>query len=252
MSSIADIPVLYLGDTSLDAAAIYLAGVMSRAGIGYEYFRSDQPLPLETAQRPWRLMILSDYPARLLSGAVQEELLRQVQAGCGLLMIGGWESYCGQGGDWAGHLLAQALPVTIAAADDRINFDGPAALLRRGMHPVTDGLPWEDRPPLVGGFNRIHPRPSAQVILEVQRFSLRRNQDFVFTLLDTLPMLAVGTCGAGRTAALATDLAPHWIGPMVDWGPQRVTAAVEGHGGIEVGDCYARFVENMLRWTGDL
>jgi hypothetical protein len=39
-------PVLYLGDTSLDTAASYLAGVMTYFDIGFDYVASD-----ETADR---------------------------------------------------------------------------------------------------------------------------------------------------------------------------------------------------------
>jgi hypothetical protein len=61
--------------------------------------------------------------------------------------------------------------------------------------------------------------------------------------------LIVGRYGAGRTAALATDVAPHWVGGFVDWGDRRIAQAVGG-GMIEVGNWYARFFHNLVAWTG--
>ena len=48
----------------------------------------------------------------------------------------------------------------------------------------------------------------------------------------------VGRHGYGRTAALATDVAPHWVGGLVDWGDQRITQKVT-EDSIEVGNWYA-------------
>ena len=63
-----------------------------------------------------------------------------------------------------------------------------------------------------------------------------------------MPLLIVGRHGRGRTAALATDVAPHWVGGLVDRGQQRVVQDVPGGFTIDVGDCYARFFRNLLVW----
>jgi hypothetical protein len=55
--------VLYLGDTALSGSAAYLAGLMTRFGISYDYLPSDQPLSSEMASVARKLFILSDYPA---------------------------------------------------------------------------------------------------------------------------------------------------------------------------------------------
>ena len=74
-------------------------------------------------------------------------------------------------------------------------------------------------------------------------------------------MLVTGKYGQGRTAALATDLAPHWVGPLVDWGTEnhpspscggRVAAQAGGGSDVEVGSHYAQFVYQLLAWTGRL
>src|SRR5690606_25538005 len=116
-------------------------------------------------------------------------------------------------------------------------------------HPIVADLPWEERPPGIGGFNRFRPRAEATVLLEVDRLTVRRSgSGWETAVKSTHPLLAVSRYGKGRTAALATDVAPHWVGGLVDWGPGRVTAAAEGADGIEVGDLYARFLRQLIDW----
>lgn len=242
-------PILYLGDTALSGAAGYLAGLMTSFGWEFDYVPSHQATDAE-AIAGRRLVVLSDYPAKMLSPKAHDRLVAEVRAGAGLLMIGGWESYCGLGGDWAGTPVGDALPVAIATTDDRVNCDQPAVAVRVAEHPILSGLPWDERPPTIGGFNRIAPKPTSTTLLELHRFSARHRAGSTdFALRDRHPLLVVGALGAGRTAALATDLAPHWVGGFVDWGDGRVTATAPGSWGIEVGSAYAAFVRNLLAWT---
>lgn len=244
--------VLYLGDTALSGAAAYLAGLMTAFGVQFDYLPSDKPVTVpQVASR--KLFILSDYPSNLMSNDVQRAILDQVRQGAGLLMIGGWESFHGHGGNWDGTPIAGALPVEISSEDDRINCDQPALLVKAFEHPIVDELPWDTRPPTVGGFNRFLAKPQAAVLLNVQRFAVTRDgRTFQFTPDDVHPMLVVGAHGSGRTAALATDLAPHWVGGFVDWGDERVTAQAIGSWQIEVGNLYSQFIANLLAWTGKL
>jgi hypothetical protein len=50
------------------------------------------------------------------------------------------------------------------------------------------------------------------------------------------PLLVTGQHGAGRVAAITTDVAPHWVGGFVDWGDARVAAQADGAPAIEVGN----------------
>ncbi len=245
-------PILYLGDTALSGAAGYLAGLMTSYGWTYDYVPSDQAItPEAIAGR--RLFVISDYPAKLFPAAAQQRLVDAVRAGAGLGMIGGWESFCGLGGDWAGTAVGDALPVVIATSDDRVNCDQPALAVRVAEHAIVADLPWDERPPTIGGFNRFLPKAGATTLLELHRFAARRaGAAMDFSLRDRHPLLVVGTHGAGRTAAFATDLAPHWVGGFVDWGDTRVTATAPGSWGIEVGDGYAAFVRNLLGWARGL
>ena len=60
------------------------------------------------------------------------------------------------------------------------------------------------------------------------------------------PLLAFGAFGKGKTAALTTDLAPHWVGGWVDWGTGRLTAQAEGGNEVEVGQWYAQFISQLV------
>ena len=242
--------ILYCGDTSLSGTASYLAGLMTAFGMSYEYVPSDQSVTMQQASR--KLFIFSDYAAKMLDARVEAAILKQVAAGAGLLMIGGWESFHGHGGNWESRILASALPVEISREDDRINCDQPALLIRAEEHAIVAGLPWDARPPTIGGFNRLLPKPGTATILLVQRFAaIFRNGRFEFTPQEQHPLLVLGAHGSGRTAALMTDLSPHWVGGLVDWGDgERVKAQAPGGCEIEVGNFYSQFVLNLLAWTG--
>ena len=169
------VSVLYLGDTSLLGAAAYLAGLIHRAGWALDYVPSHLPADAELFDQPRSLYVLSDYPASRLSLPLQQRLVQAVDAGAGLLMIGGWESYHGCGGDWDQTAVAAALPVEISRTDDRVNCDQPALVRYVQDHPAVEGLPWISRPPCIGGFNRFQPKSDAKVLLETQRFRAFRD-----------------------------------------------------------------------------
>lgn len=240
-------PILYLGDTHLQNAAAYLAGLMHSWGWPFDYRPSDQPLRDADVSEPRSLYIVSDYPAANVAELLQRRIVDDVSDGAGLLMIGGWESFHGLGGNWDGTPLGDALPVEIAATDDRVNCDRPLLVAQVGNHPAVDGLPWNVRPPVIGGYNRVRAKPEADVVLEARRFTATRGGDaFRFEAAGADPLLVFGRHGNGSTAALATDVAPHWVGPLVDWGDGRVAAQAPGAEAVEVGDLYARLLKQVL------
>lgn len=242
--------ILYMGDTSLDSAAAYLAGVMSFCGWEFEYFPSDECLPAVALERQWSLFVLSDYPAQRISEPLQREFVRRVEIGAGLLMIGGWESFHGLGGDWDGTPIGEILPVRISSDDDRLNCDHPVFARPSEPHPITDGLPWDERPPLIGGLNRVQAKADGVTVLTAEHFRADFSGDHPnLTPVASDPLLVVGSCGDGRTAALMTDVAPHWVGPLVDWGPDRVSAEAPGAEPVEVGNLYVQFLRQLLTWT---
>jgi hypothetical protein len=241
-------PVLYLGDESLDTAASYLGTVMRRFDIAFDYVA-----PGETAAglSDRRLFILSDYPAGSFQAGQMEQIADLVRGGAGLLMLGGWDSFQGSGGRYHGTAIEEALPVVMSGSDDRVNTAFPCLVWKGREHEILDGLPF-DSPPCIGGYNRVAARPDAEVLLEVIRYRTSAGaSSCVFSEEVRDVLLAVGRCGAGRTAAFASDAAPHWVGGFVDWGAGRVRGKIAGTE-VEVGEHYAAFFGSLIRWTAGL
>ena len=241
--------ICYLGDDDLGQAAIYLAGIMTHFGLEFDHVASTQspPAGFETERRS--LYVVSDYPAENFSAAQLAHVADCVRAGSGLIMLGGWESFHGRLGEYHESVLTDVLPITMAAADDRRNCAQPCLIKKVVDHPILDGVPW-DTPPGIGGFNAFEPKPDAQTLLRCVQFAVRRSGEaFEFSPGAESPLLVVGAHGEGRVAALATDVAPHWVGGLVDWGDGRVMQEV-ADGFIDVGNWYARFFHNLLTWTG--
>lgn len=241
--------VCYLGDDDLGGAAIYLAGIMTHFGLAFDHVQSTDSPDDDFSSQQYRLYVVSDYPAEQFQAGQMEHMARCVSRGSGLAMLGGWESYYGRLGEYHRSPLADILPVEMADADDRRNQAQPCLIKKAVDHPILDGIPWHT-PPGIGGFNAFRAKPAAATLLRTVRFSVCCDGDeFLFTPGDEAPLLVVGEHGEGRTAALATDVAPHWVGGFVDWGNSRVVQDV-GHGFIDVGNWYAQFFRQLLRWTG--
>jgi uncharacterized membrane protein len=266
--------VCYLGDDRLQGAAAYLAGVLLHFGVDFDYVPSSESPPAEFASTPYAAYIVSDYPAARWTDAAFSRVVSRVEQGAGLVMIGGWESFHGRLGEYHQSSLAAVLPVCMQTSDDRRNFAQPCLIEKLTEHEILAGLPW-DAPPGIGGVNAITAKPGAETLLAAASFSVRHGapvknfrlagkdsvaasftvarsgQAFEFTPAGGAPLLVVGRHGAGRTAALATDLAPHWVGGFVDWGDRRIVQEVGG-GMIEVGNWYSQFVYNLVAWSGRL
>ena len=262
-------PILYCGDTNLEGAASYLAGLMTHFGWAFDYVPSHVPMTRELIERPHALLILSDYPASQFDDELQEFALKQVESGMGLLMIGGWESFCGMGGNWDATPIARALPVEIGGEDDRVNFSQPTVLTTsclpisevespddfRVQQHVLGNLPWDESPPTIGGLNRVDIKFSTWPLLDATSFRFsydEQKMEWRSTVDRTFRALVANEHGLGRTAAFMPDVAPHWVGGFVDWGPERVKAQAAGALAIEVGSHYAQFWKQLLSWVGRL
>lgn len=145
-----------------------------------------------------------------------DEIAQYVLRGGGLVMVGGYMSFSGIGGKarFGSSPLAPVLPVDVLSVDDRVERPDGVAPVVRTSHPIVDGLPSEW--PLLLGYNRVTPKSEAVVI----------------AMCDEDPLLVVGEYGQGRTAAFASDLAPHWAPPgFVEW------------------PAYGPLWANILRWA---
>jgi uncharacterized membrane protein len=143
---------------------------------------------------------------------------RYVHKGGGLLMIGGYLSFAGIEGKarYHGTAVEDALPVVISQNDDRAERpQGVAPSVSLPGHAVLDGVPAEW--PVLLGYNQLTAKPDAEVVV-------RCGAD---------PLLVLGTHGGGRSAAFASDCAPHWCPPaFMSWAG------------------YDRMWGNLLRWLG--
>jgi len=131
------------------------------------------------------------------------ELASWVRAGGALLMVGGYLSFQGIEGkaNYANTALAAVLPVELETGDDREETpEGVRPNVLDMNHPVMAGLPasW----PAVLGYQRVRPKPGAEVIAAV----------------GSHPLLVLGVAGRGRAAAFTSDMGPHWLpDSFVDW-----------------------------------
>ncbi len=243
--------VLYLGDTALKGAGAYLAGVMSFYEIDFKYLASNEKFSESLLNKNWAAVIISDYPANNFSGGQLESLAQRVREGMGLLMIGGWESFTGANREYTDTALKDILPVVMAREDDRVNCFGPCLIEKTNNHPIVNSLPFDKAVPGIGGFNRVTAKSDAAVILCARMFkACRQSETFGFVpASEAQPLLVIGSYGKGRVMAFATDVAPHWVGGLVDWGCSRVNAQAPGANPIEVGNWYARLLANMVNWT---
>lgn len=270
--------VCYLGDGDLNGAAAYLAGVMKYYGIDFDYIPSSESPNSDFLSKKYALYILSDYPASRFSKEEMNYIAESVKVhGSGLLMIGGWESFHGQNGGYHRSPLADVLPVEMKNEDDRCNSSLPIILIRREPHPILWELPW-NWPAGIAGYNKITSKKGATVLLEGitmdvrvlgeevedclkiynRQFEGRNIEEQATVSLSTGdaigfrpvkrdPMLVIGQCGKGRTAAYASDLAPHWSAGLIDWGMPRIIQEI-GNDTIEVGLWYSKFCRNLIQW----
>lgn len=246
-----DKEILYLGDTSLNANAAYLAGIMTHYNICFDYLGSDEKLDPILLDNSYKAVIISDYPSCNFSAEQLNSIIEKVNTGTGLLMLGGWDSYTGLEGQYNKTALKDVLPVIMTDTDDRVNCSSPCLVEKNCEHKIIEALPFNENTPGIGGYNRFKSKPESTTVLSSRRFqSCRVNGKFEFTASQQSdPLLVTGRFGQGNVTSFATDVAPHWVGGLVDWGNERVIAEAANSYQIEVGSWYAKFFAQMLRWT---
>jgi uncharacterized membrane protein len=131
------------------------------------------------------------------------EIGEYVAAGGGLVMVGGYLSFAGIDGRarYSASPLADVLPVEMLNHDDRVEVPQGVVpeVVEAGHASIGDVS--GDWPRLLG-YNRFRAKEDATVVATV-------GED---------PLLVVGSYGQGRTAAFASDCAPHWAPPeFVEW-----------------------------------
>ena len=259
--------VLYLGDDDASRAAAYLCGVMTRYGIDFERVDGGTSTASDFQSRAYSLYVLSDYAVGGFQPGDMDHIVATVKEdGAGVLMLGGWESYYGRLGEYYETPIAEILPVRMQKSDDRRNYSSPVLLRPTTLdHPIVADLPWSTAPG-VGGYNQFEAKEGASVLLEGFRTQTTwtkvlddpdapiEQSDVALELLEKFPFLVANEVGRGRVAAFASDVAPHWIGGMVDWGTPRIFQELPERLGddlfVEIGCHYAQFFAQLVRWTG--
>jgi uncharacterized membrane protein len=196
-----------------------LRAALVSAGIEVEYLPNHVagtsfPVEIEDLRR-YSAVLLSDIGANTLllnprsfaeykrTPNRLELLKRYVAEGGGLCMIGGYLTFQGIEGKgcWKGTAVEEVLPVELAAGDDRVEKpEGVVPDVRLPSHSVLQSIdgPW----PYFLGYNRLVARPRAEILASV----------------GSDPFLIVGEYGHGRSAAFASDCAPHWGSPeFLSW-----------------------------------
>jgi uncharacterized membrane protein len=97
---------------------------------------------------------------------------------------------------------------------------------------------------MVCGCNLVKAKKGATVVLSARKLLIKGKS--LSLAKDSTPLLVVGTYGRGKTGAVTTDFAPHWVGGLVDWGAERITAQATGGKKVEVGNHYISFIRNIL------
>ena len=271
--------VCYFGDRDITGAAAYLCGIMTSYGIAYDHVNGYDDSPFDLRDEVYSLYVLSDYRRERFRDGDLQYIAAAVQAGSGLVMFGGWSSFHGRYGEYHESPLADVLPVTMLDQDDRRYSSQGIIVTKYNNHPILENLPWTFPPDIVG-YNEFIPKKESKVLLlgnrlniqlmtgdEVEESASRESPPGECTeriscptkLADKsvtlhpcghFPLLVVGQYGKGRTAALATDVAPHWVGPMVEWGTERRVIRFDGQF-LDIGNAYAEFFRNLLLWTGN-
>jgi len=253
--------VIYCGDSPSETEACYLAGILRNGGISYTYHPDDEGLASYLESCPPEAFIFSDLPARRIPEKLQLQIVDRIEAGAGLVMIGGSRSFRGFGGYWNETPLGRLLPVEMSGTDDRHQSETPMIVKALGRHPITDDLPWTESPTFIDGLNHVACKADDELLLSAEKFDVRDvDGETEVTPADVFPLLCVGQRGHGRVAAFMSDVGPPWIGSMIDWGPERVIVgphSPRSNGrhlrmpGIDVGNHYAEFFRRLVLWTFD-
>jgi len=128
-----------------------------------------------------------------------------VEAGKGLMLLGGWYSFTGEmgKGGWGRTVLKDLLPVGCLDYEDLVeSTEGFTARTTAAGKSFAGGLKLETMPPLLG-YNKTKARKEGAVLLKVEETG------------D--PLLAVRDFGKGRVLAFMSDPAPHWGCNFVYW-----------------------------------
>jgi uncharacterized membrane protein len=223
--------ILLLGESIHDGSARYLMAILKWSKIPFDYRPDAARIPKNWRKKDYGAVILSDYRYASFTPCAREWLIESVHRGTGLFMIGGWASFTGLVGCYAGTSIEKLLPIHCVAGDDRVHHS--AVLESTGS-------------PIVCGYHRCKPKKDSEVVLHFRNVLASNGR---FRLGTRHPAFVIGRAGQGRSAAFLTDCAPHWAGGLVDWGKRRVRISLAKNGTVEVGSSYLEFFKRWILWV---
>jgi hypothetical protein len=146
------------------------------------------------------VVVLDNVPASGMSLQSRINTMRFVEAGGGLLLIGGW--YTLDKGEFEGSLLEDVLPCQTLQWHSLVRLDAPSALqLGPDALPEFKALNFGEEPH-VAWCNNVLPRPGAQVILKVGDQPAGLAGTFGKGRVIVLPLATSGQFPPGKT--------PYW------------------------------------------
>lgn len=131
------------------------------------------------------------------------EIKQYVEQGGAFAMMGGYLSFSGidAKAQYKDTAIEEILPVNLLATDDRVEIPEGTKVAFTMEHEVTRGI--GNNIPLLLGYNKLLEKAGAEILLESDKKDI---------------LLAVQNYGKGRTAAFASDIAPHWAPQaFLDW-----------------------------------
>ncbi|MDD5671153.1 MAG: glutamine amidotransferase [Candidatus Omnitrophica bacterium] len=243
--------ILYAGDSDVGGSANYLLSILNFLKADFLHVPPFRTLKPNVFSKRFDAIVLSDFSRRNLPLPAERAILRQVEKGTGLLMVGGWGSFSGPFGYWHGSGIESILPVHCLGRDDRVNFPSGGLMIPKMKHAALRDVRFE-APPAIMGLNQVRPKKTGLTVLSAQKIRARQKSkrlSYAVTLdKSEYPLLVVDRDPDRKVAALTTDLAPHWCGGLVDWGGSLMTLKVNRTASVQVGYLYVRFVANLLKW----
>ncbi len=188
------------------------------------------------------VIILGDIPASRFDADLLARIEKKVEAGTGLLMIGGHDSF-GSGG-WRRTVVEKLLPVELNVQGQ---LEGPGGNQREVKFvPTEDGLDHfamrleSDRARNAEWWNKLPPLDGGNVL------GAKKERALVLARSDRQEILfAISDYGKGRTAALAVDTTWRWHRP----GPPRDPKDANKRGVLsESAEAHLRFWRQLILW----
>jgi uncharacterized membrane protein len=146
-------------------------------------------------------------------------LVKSVEAGKGLVFLGGWLSFSGfmTKGGWGRSSVNDWLPFNCLQGDDLVeSSEGFSIKVEDGNHRIVKGLSVENVPPLLG-YNEFSAKSSMKILWSVKETGH--------------PLLGISEHVKGRMVTYGSDPVPHWGMNFMLW------------------EDYTKFWQNIASWV---